>query len=187
MHNYHLFCVREVSATSKSVRWTGGVRCFGLEANVSREAKARQKLQQVTYNLLLLLSIRRQGVNIQTTSHITVNVTLTWRRVHPAWARCYSPLLGRMRVDQAVPADAVGRRVSCGDERATVRFAGPVPPTAGKIRDVSRWLLLTNQGWVGKICARHLAGLSPYKGESQIANILAVLWHKFGIFGFLLA
>ncbi|TMS23789.1 Tubulin-specific chaperone E [Larimichthys crocea] len=36
-----------------------------------------------------------------------------------------------MRVDQAVPADAVGRRVSCGDERATVRFVGPVPPTAG--------------------------------------------------------
>ncbi|KAG8014497.1 Tubulin-specific chaperone E [Nibea albiflora] len=36
-----------------------------------------------------------------------------------------------MRVDQTVPADAVGRRVSCGDERATVRFVGPVPPTAG--------------------------------------------------------
>uniref|UniRef100_A0A8C4F2S0 Tubulin-specific chaperone E n=1 Tax=Dicentrarchus labrax TaxID=13489 RepID=A0A8C4F2S0_DICLA len=30
-----------------------------------------------------------------------------------------------------VPADAVGRRVSCGGERATVRYVGPVPPTAG--------------------------------------------------------
>ncbi|XP_029383598.1 tubulin-specific chaperone E [Echeneis naucrates] len=30
-----------------------------------------------------------------------------------------------------VPEDAVGRRVSCGGERATVRYVGPVPPTAG--------------------------------------------------------
>lgn len=30
-----------------------------------------------------------------------------------------------------VPADAVGRRVSCDGERATVRYVGPVPPTAG--------------------------------------------------------
>ncbi|XP_045898660.1 tubulin-specific chaperone E-like [Micropterus dolomieu] len=39
-----------------------------------------------------------------------------------------------MGVDQTepeVPAEAVGRRVSCGGERATVRYVGPVPPTAG--------------------------------------------------------
>ncbi|GLD71275.1 tubulin-specific chaperone E isoform X1 [Lates japonicus] len=39
-----------------------------------------------------------------------------------------------MGVDQTepeVPEDAVGRRVSCGGERATVRYVGPVPPTAG--------------------------------------------------------
>lgn len=36
-----------------------------------------------------------------------------------------------MAADQAVPDDAVGRRVSCGGERATVRYVGPVPPTAG--------------------------------------------------------
>ncbi|XP_075904862.1 tubulin-specific chaperone E [Nelusetta ayraudi] len=30
-----------------------------------------------------------------------------------------------------VPADAVGRRVACGAERATVRYIGPVPPTEG--------------------------------------------------------
>uniref|UniRef100_A0A3Q1EDZ2 Tubulin-specific chaperone E n=1 Tax=Acanthochromis polyacanthus TaxID=80966 RepID=A0A3Q1EDZ2_9TELE len=30
-----------------------------------------------------------------------------------------------------LPEDAVGRRVSCGGERATVRFVGPVPPTTG--------------------------------------------------------
>ncbi|XP_040001104.1 tubulin-specific chaperone E [Xiphias gladius] len=39
-----------------------------------------------------------------------------------------------MGVDQtvsAVPEDAVGRRVSCGGERATVRYVGPVPPTTG--------------------------------------------------------
>uniref|UniRef100_A0A671VAI8 Tubulin-specific chaperone E n=1 Tax=Sparus aurata TaxID=8175 RepID=A0A671VAI8_SPAAU len=30
-----------------------------------------------------------------------------------------------------VPADAVGRRVACDGERATVRYVGPVPPTAG--------------------------------------------------------
>lgn len=39
-----------------------------------------------------------------------------------------------MGVDPAgteVPADAVGRRVVCDGERATVRFVGPVPPTEG--------------------------------------------------------
>ncbi|XP_004572415.1 tubulin-specific chaperone E [Maylandia zebra] len=37
-----------------------------------------------------------------------------------------------MGVDEAeVPVDAVGKRVSCGGERATVRYFGPVPPTAG--------------------------------------------------------
>lgn len=30
-----------------------------------------------------------------------------------------------------VPVDAVGRRVSCDEERATVRYVGQVPPTAG--------------------------------------------------------
>ncbi|XP_030014007.1 tubulin-specific chaperone E [Sphaeramia orbicularis] len=39
-----------------------------------------------------------------------------------------------MAADQTepeVPENAVGRRVSCGGERATVRYVGPVPPTAG--------------------------------------------------------
>ncbi|XP_078127983.1 tubulin-specific chaperone E isoform X1 [Sander vitreus] len=39
-----------------------------------------------------------------------------------------------MGVDQTepgMPADPVGRRVSCDGERATVRYVGPVPPTAG--------------------------------------------------------
>lgn len=35
------------------------------------------------------------------------------------------------RAEPEVPADAVGRRVSCGGERATVRYVGPVPPTSG--------------------------------------------------------
>lgn len=30
-----------------------------------------------------------------------------------------------------LPGDVVGRRVSCGGERATVRYVGPVPPTTG--------------------------------------------------------
>lgn len=30
-----------------------------------------------------------------------------------------------------LPEDAVGRRVSCGGDRATVRYVGPVPPTKG--------------------------------------------------------
>lgn len=33
--------------------------------------------------------------------------------------------------EPALPEDAVGRRVSCGGERATVRYVGPVPPTKG--------------------------------------------------------
>lgn len=33
--------------------------------------------------------------------------------------------------EPVVPGDAVGRRVSCGGERATVRYVGPVPPTLG--------------------------------------------------------
>lgn len=42
-----------------------------------------------------------------------------------------------MGVDEAeVPVDAVGKRVSCGGERATVRYFGPVPPTAGRTRVV---------------------------------------------------
>lgn len=32
-----------------------------------------------------------------------------------------------------VPVDAVGRRVACGTERATVRYVGPVPPTEGTV------------------------------------------------------
>ncbi|XP_061687174.1 tubulin-specific chaperone E isoform X2 [Syngnathoides biaculeatus] len=35
------------------------------------------------------------------------------------------------RTEAEVPDDAVGRRVSCGQHRATVRFVGAVPPTAG--------------------------------------------------------
>ncbi|XP_008314685.1 tubulin-specific chaperone E [Cynoglossus semilaevis] len=33
--------------------------------------------------------------------------------------------------DPEVPTDAVGRRVLCGADRATVRYVGPVPPTTG--------------------------------------------------------
>ena len=39
-----------------------------------------------------------------------------------------------MGVDQPDPEEVVDRRVSCDGERATVRYLGPVPPTAGKIR-----------------------------------------------------
>ncbi|KAM3623567.1 uncharacterized protein V6R79_012773 [Siganus canaliculatus] len=35
------------------------------------------------------------------------------------------------QTEPAVPADAVGKRVFCDGERATVRYVGPVPPTAG--------------------------------------------------------
>uniref|UniRef100_A0A7N6AFW1 Tubulin-specific chaperone E n=1 Tax=Anabas testudineus TaxID=64144 RepID=A0A7N6AFW1_ANATE len=34
-------------------------------------------------------------------------------------------------MEPEVPGDAVGRRVSIGGERATVRYVGPVPPTTG--------------------------------------------------------
>ncbi|XP_061535294.1 tubulin-specific chaperone E [Phycodurus eques] len=37
----------------------------------------------------------------------------------------------RTEAEAEVPEDAVGRRVSCGQHRATVRFVGPVPPTEG--------------------------------------------------------
>lgn len=33
--------------------------------------------------------------------------------------------------EPSLPQDAVGRRVSCGGELASVRYVGPVPPTAG--------------------------------------------------------
>ncbi|KAF3688159.1 Tubulin-specific chaperone E Tubulin-folding cofactor E [Channa argus] len=39
--------------------------------------------------------------------------------------------MGVDQMDPEVPADAVGRRVSCGGERATVRYVGFVPPTTG--------------------------------------------------------
>ncbi|KAG7217941.1 hypothetical protein INR49_020763 [Caranx melampygus] len=39
--------------------------------------------------------------------------------------------MGVGQTEPEVPEDAVGRRVSCGGERATVRYVGPVPPTAG--------------------------------------------------------
>ncbi|XP_041959192.1 tubulin-specific chaperone E [Alosa alosa] len=34
-------------------------------------------------------------------------------------------------MEEGVPSDAVGRRISCDGERATVRFVGTVPPTKG--------------------------------------------------------
>lgn len=40
--------------------------------------------------------------------------------------------MGTDGMEVEVPADAVGRRVSCKEERATVRYVGPVPPTAGQ-------------------------------------------------------
>ncbi|KAF7643570.1 hypothetical protein LDENG_00237020 [Lucifuga dentata] len=39
--------------------------------------------------------------------------------------------MGTDRMEAAVSADEVGRRVSCNGERATVRYVGTVPPTAG--------------------------------------------------------
>ncbi|XP_041788956.1 tubulin-specific chaperone E isoform X2 [Chelmon rostratus] len=39
--------------------------------------------------------------------------------------------MGPDQTEPEVPADAVGRRVSCGAERGTVQYVGPVPPTAG--------------------------------------------------------
>lgn len=39
---------------------------------------------------------------------------------------------GQMEAEEVTGA-AVGRRVSCGGERATVRYVGPVPPTAGEL------------------------------------------------------
>lgn len=42
-------------------------------------------------------------------------------------------VVGQME-PQEVTAAAVGRRVSCDGERATVRYVGPVPPTAGEVR-----------------------------------------------------
>lgn len=48
--------------------------------------------------------------------------------------------MGVDHTEQEVPADAVGRRVACDGERATVRYVGPVPPTAGKRQDTSLYL-----------------------------------------------
>ncbi|KAM7394802.1 hypothetical protein PAMP_021584 [Pampus punctatissimus] len=39
--------------------------------------------------------------------------------------------MGADQTEPEVPEDAVGRRVSCGMERATVRYVGAVPPTTG--------------------------------------------------------
>lgn len=39
--------------------------------------------------------------------------------------------MGTDQTEPEVPEDAVGRRVSCGEELATVRYVGPVPPTTG--------------------------------------------------------
>lgn len=40
-------------------------------------------------------------------------------------------------MEEGVPADAVGRRIACDGERATVRFVGTVPPTKGLL-----WFLI---------------------------------------------
>ncbi|XP_076001595.1 tubulin-specific chaperone E [Genypterus blacodes] len=39
--------------------------------------------------------------------------------------------MGTSGMEAEMPANAVGRRVSCKGEHATVRYVGPVPPTAG--------------------------------------------------------
>lgn len=41
--------------------------------------------------------------------------------------------MGAEQMETQVPEDAVGRRVSCGGKRATVRYVGPVPPTSGEV------------------------------------------------------
>jgi len=41
--------------------------------------------------------------------------------------------MGVDRADPEVPELSAGRRVSCDGERATVRYVGPVPPTAGAL------------------------------------------------------
>lgn len=43
--------------------------------------------------------------------------------------------MGSEGTELEVPVNAVGRRVSCDGERATVRYVGPVPPTSGRIYD----------------------------------------------------
>ncbi|XP_034722410.1 tubulin-specific chaperone E [Etheostoma cragini] len=40
--------------------------------------------------------------------------------------------MGPDQTEPGLPADPVGRRVSCDGERATVLYVGPVPPTAGE-------------------------------------------------------
>lgn len=42
-------------------------------------------------------------------------------------------VMGSEGTELEVPVNAVGRRVSCDGERATVRYVGPVPPTSGRI------------------------------------------------------
>lgn len=56
-----------------------------------------------------------------------------------------------MRADQSevagIPQDPVGRRVSCGGERATVRYVGHVSPYEGKMHStviLSSFVLLAN-------------------------------------------
>lgn len=45
-------------------------------------------------------------------------------------------------MESEIPAEAVGRRVSCSGERATVRYVGPVPPTTGTTRIITAFLVL---------------------------------------------
>lgn len=49
---------------------------------------------------------------------------------------------GFARMTAWVPSDALGRRVLCGTEYATVRYVGSVPSTAGKRRNRKKPLLL---------------------------------------------
>uniref|UniRef100_A0A672KBQ4 Uncharacterized protein n=1 Tax=Sinocyclocheilus grahami TaxID=75366 RepID=A0A672KBQ4_SINGR len=41
------------------------------------------------------------------------------------------------------PEDAVGRRVSCDGERGTVRYVGPVPPTAGPSPFIQHYMMIS--------------------------------------------
>ncbi|XP_058496774.1 tubulin-specific chaperone E [Solea solea] len=81
-----------------------------------------------------------------------------------------------------VPADAVGRRVLCGVDRATVRYVGPVPPTPGlwlgvEWDDPSRGKHDGSHGGVHYFTCRHSTGASfvrPAKVNFGVDYLTAV-------------
>lgn len=71
-----------------------------------------------------------------------------------------------------VTAAAVGRRVSCDGERATVRYVGPVPPTAGELRAEVKGHLqafVQPSGLRPQVCGWDWSGTSPAEGSTTAA------------------